>query len=227
MGHVKLGHIGGLGYGSIGKIKAGRIGGLKYGSIGGIYGSSLLGAANPNANAPDSDVPAGAGAAHYTDNGLDDQVVGSTHQGADSGMMADNDPMPGPMGGQMLAAPAMSDHFPTMADHHHMLGMAPMYGYDQQMVGAAQPSGMPMPTQMQNTMHGQQQQQQFMNMAEHHHHMVGAEGPNNMPMPAPMPAPMFMSSMGAENQVGMAYPAANYYDTNNGQMGYGYEMVCK
>lgn len=199
LGHMKLGHIGGLGYGSMGKIKAGRIGGLKYGSIGGIYGTSLLGASNPNADALDSD--AGGAGSHYNDNhGLDDQVVGSAYQGPS---MAEDDQ-------QMLAAPAANN----MPMHHY-----------HQMLAAPAANNMPMYHHHQSE--NMDNQQHLQQMYGYDQHMVGAMSPNNMPMPAPMPAPMFMNpsmdqTMSSRSSVGMAYD-----NNNNGQMAYGYGMACK
>lgn len=168
MGGVKLGHVGGLKYGSIGGVKAGRIGGLKYGSIGKIYGHSLLGAANPNAE-EDSDMDPTADAGLYSEHGqADHHMVGMEHPSAmydhedqmvgapnpnsmqmqEYGMMQPqmNSMMEMARGaneGQMMGANAGIAMSHQMGHHHHAM----MYADDGQMVGAEGPNAMLMPGQ--------------------------------------------------------------------------------
>lgn len=174
-------------YGSIGGIKAGRIGGLKYGGLGKIYGSSLLGAANPNEHAEDSDVDSGH-TAFYSNNDIDNQVVGMEHQSSMHDNQQKQQQMIGAAGPssmqrqrhEMMIQPQMNDqHLMAMSHAHNegqLMGHNMIYTADGQMLGANGPKAMPMHEQM--SMSGMGQTNMYANEAQ----MLGADGPKTMPM---------------------------------------------
>lgn len=176
LGGAKLGHIGKFKYGSIGGIKAGRIGGLHYGSIGKLYGHSLLGAANPNAEEGGSDMGSPADAGSHSEHGHADHgyhSVGMEQPGA----MYDNQNQE-----QMVGAPnpnsmPMQEYGMMQPQMNSMMEMA-RAANEGQMMGA---NGMPMPMHQPQPMDGSNMMGRAMMYADDGQ-MVGAAGPNTMPM---------------------------------------------
>lgn len=141
--------------------------GIPYASIGGIHAKSLLGATNPNAEEPDTTGNMdGSGSNYEHELNGQSQMLGAAHY-TDA---ANNEPMPGPMGGASWMTYRNDDHMandkpnrmpvptPMMMnkmDTQNTLGMMPMnpyHGYESQMVGVGRmmPMSMPMaaPQQM-------------------------------------------------------------------------------
>lgn len=203
-----MGYFGKLGYSSLGGIRMGRFAGIPYGSIGGLYSNSLLAAANPNAAESDT---AGASGSH-SDHNLDDQTVGAPHYASER-----EDPSrTGPMSGAQYHESA-NEQMLGAANPNDMMMQSPMRDSNR-MANDHQEmyrSNGPLEHHMDHPNHGptppiilhKLDTQNTLGMAPmygHESRMLGAEGPNRMPMPMPMPMPT-PSHMGGGNFVGQPY----------------------